>query len=57
VYLVYHDIVNYISKLHFIILQELLDKKLENEVTFRTWKERKDEMLREKLRKARAEEK
>lgn len=34
-----------------------MDKKLENEATFRSWKERKDEMLKEKIRQKKKEEK
>lgn len=43
--------------MQYSVLQDIKDKKLENEATFRTWKERKDETLRERLRKAKQEEK
>ena len=37
--------------------QEKMDKKIENEVTFKTWKEQKDETLKNKIRQKKAEEK
>lgn len=39
------------------ITQDERDKRLENEATFRTWKERKDEKLKERIKKAKQEEK
>ena len=42
---------------HCVPLQEKIDKKIENEVTFKTWKEQKDETLKNKIRQKKAEEK
>lgn len=38
-------------------MQAERDKKLENEATFRTWKEQKDEKLLEKLRSGKKKDK
>ena len=37
--------------------QEKNDKRIENEVTFKTWKEQKDEKLKERIRRKKQEEK
>ena len=48
--------------IHYIVyldksFQEKNDKRIENEVTFKTWKEQKDEKLKEIIRRKKQEEK